>query len=123
MPSLKRAIDVLIYLSVAFGIVLLFQLYVLVPRWLFYSVLMGWVAYVAVAILAATGRKVAYPFAFILSVLTLAVSLPQPEHYSLVQEGFSLASTTFLAGSVLQILLLILLVVYFIRSRSGRKAS
>lgn len=61
MPLLKRAIDSLIYLSVALGLVLLPQLYGLVPSWLFYSVLGGWLAYVAVAILVATGRAVAYP--------------------------------------------------------------
>ncbi len=118
MPSLRRAIDSLIYLSVALGIVLLPQLYGVVPGWLFYSVLGGWLAYSLVAVLTATGRKVAYPLAFILAILTLAVSLPQPEHFSFVEAGLSLASITFLVGSVLQMMLLILIPVYFWRKKS-----
>ncbi len=121
MPSIRRTIDLLIYLSVAMGILLLLQLYVLVPRWLFYSVLVGWLAYVIVAALAATGHRIAYPLAFVLSLLTLAVSLPQPEHQSFVEAGLSPASITFLVGSALQLALLILIPVYFLRKRSGGK--
>lgn len=123
MPSLRRAIDLLIYLSVALGFVLLPQLYVLVPTWLFYSVVGGWLAYLIVAIMAATGHKVAYPLALVLSILTLLVSFPQPEHYSLVSAGFSLASMTFLIGSALQLALLILIPAYFLRKRPDRKSN
>jgi len=45
-------------------------------------------------------KSVAYPLSLILAVLTLAVSIPQPEHYSF---GLSIGSLTFIAGSVLQI--------------------
>ncbi len=121
--SLGRTIDGAIYLSVAWGIVLLPQLYGLVPSWLFYSVLGGWLAYLLVAVLAATGRSVAHPLAFILAILTLTVSLQQPEHRSFVEAGVSLASITFLAGSVLQFLLLILIPVEFWRKKSHRKPS
>ncbi|MGA2972529.1 MAG: hypothetical protein ABSE39_07890 [Candidatus Bathyarchaeia archaeon] len=120
MLSLRRTIDLLIYLSVALGIVLLPQLYPLVPTWLFLSVLGGWLAYVIVAILAATGRRIAYPLAFVLSILTLAVSLPQPEHQSFVRAGLSLASLTFLVGSAFQLVLLILIPVYLRKRPSSR---
>ena len=117
MLSLEGTINLLIYLSVALGIVLLPQLYLLVPTWLFFSVLVGWLAYVAVALLAAKRRRFAYPVAFVLSILTLAVSLPQPEHQAFVYAGLSLASVTFLTGSVLQMALLILISAYFLRQR------
>lgn len=123
MNSLERTIDLLIYLSVALGFVLLLQLYVLVPSWLFYSVLGGWLAYVVVAVLTAKGHRIAYPLAFILSILTLAASLPQPEHYSFVEAGLSLASITFLLGSVLQLALLILIPIYFLRKQSHGKST
>lgn len=123
MVGLRRAIDLLIYLSVAVGIVLLPQLYVLVPLWLFLSVLVGWLAYSAVAVLATVGRRIAYPLAFVLSILTLAVSLPQPEHYAYVSAGFSLASSTFIVGSVLQVFLLVLIPIYLYRTRTSRKQS
>lgn len=118
--AIERVIRLLIYLSAVMGIVLLPQLYGLVPSWLFYSVFVGWMAYVVVALLAWKGRTVAYPLAFILAILTLAVSLPQPEHYSYVQAGFSLASITFLIGSALQIALIILIPLSFYRNRTKR---
>jgi len=115
--ALRRAIDLLIYLSVALGVVLLAQIYFMVPAWLFYPVLAGWFAYLLVAIAAATGRKIAYPMAFVLSILTLIVSLPQSEHYSFASEGMWMATFTFAAGSVLQIALLILIPIYLVRNR------
>ncbi len=121
MVGLRRVIDLLIYLSVAVGIVLLPQLYVLVPTWLFLSVLVGWLAYLAVAVLATVGRRIAYPLAFVLSILTLAVSLPQPQHYSYVSAGLSLASSTFIVGSVLQVILLVLIPIYLYRTRTTAK--
>lgn len=109
------------YLSIVLGIVLLAQLYFLVPSWLFYSVLIGWLAYSVVALLIATGHRLAYLFAFLLSILTLVVSLPQPEHYAFISERMWLATLTFAAGSVLQIALLILIPVYLLRTRRTKK--
>ena len=118
MSSLRIAVNLLVYLSVVLGVALLPQLYGLVPSWLFISVLVGWLAYLADAVLVAKGRSIAYPLAFVLALLTLAVSLPQPEHYSFVEAGFSLASATFLLGSVLQIALIILIPIYLYRRKS-----
>jgi len=118
--DLKHTVNLLIYASVALGVVLLPQLYLLVPVWLFYSVLTGWAAYVVVALAVATGHKVGYPIAFILALVTLLVSLPQPEHYSFVEAGVSLPSITFLAGSLLQIALLILIPLYLVKERHKR---
>ena len=120
MVSLRGVVDLLIYVSVALGVVLLPQLYGLVPVWLFSSVLVGWLAYVVVAVLAAKGRSIAYPLALVLAVLTLAVSLPQPEHYSFVEAGFSLASSTFIVGSAVQVALLILTPIYLFRRKSTK---
>jgi hypothetical protein len=87
----------------------LVQLYVfIVPSWLFYSILAGWILYLVVAIAVTTGRDKAYPAALALSIVTLIVSLPQPEHYSLAEAGPTLASLTFIAGSVLQMGVIIL---------------
>ena len=119
MISLRRTIDLLIYLTVALGVVLLAQLFQLVPTWLFFSVLVGWLAYLATAVMVAAGRRIAYPLAFVLSILTLGVSLPQPEHYSYVEAGISLASSTFIVGSALQVVLLILIPIYLYRTRKG----
>jgi len=99
LKLLKRAAKGLIYASVLLGVALLAQLYALmVPSWLLYSILAGWALYLVVAVGMATGREKAYPPALVLSIATLAVSLPQPEHYSLADAGPTLASLTFVAG-------------------------
>ena len=121
MISLRRMIDLLIYLTVVVGVVLLPQLFLLVPTWLFFSVLVGWIAYLAVAVLAAARRRIAYPLAFVLSILTLGVSLPQPAHYSYVEAGLSLASSTFIVGSALQVVLLVLIPIYLYHTRTSAK--
>jgi hypothetical protein len=107
VKSLKRQLKAprtlanwLIYASVILGVALLAQLYPVVPSWLFYSVLAGWTAYLIVGIAVTLRVEVAYPVSLVLAILTLAVSLPQPEHYSF---GVSVASLTFIAGSILQI--------------------
>ena len=114
---MRRAIDLLIYLSVALGIVLLPQIYSVVPLWLFYSVLAGWIAYVLVAMATATHHKAAYPVALLLAILTLSVSLPEPEHYTFAKDGMWLATLTFMIGSILQLALLVLIPVYLIKNR------
>lgn len=92
--------NLLIYASIILGVALLAQLYSIVPLWLFYSVVAGWIAYFVVGIAVTLRVGVAYPVSLVLAALTLAVSLPRPEHYSL---GASIAALTFVAGSILQI--------------------
>ena len=122
LKRVRRIANWLIYASVILGVALLVQLYVLmVPSWLFYSILAGWILYLVVAIAVATGRDKAYPAALALSIATLIVSLPQPEHYSLAEAGPTLASLTFIAGSVLQIGVIILVTssMFLERRQSG----
>jgi len=115
--SLRRAINLLIYLSVILGLILLPQLYGIVPSWLFFSVLGGWVAYVIVAVLASKGKETAYPAALALSVIVLGASLPQPEHLAFLSEPRSLASITFTLGSITQTTLVVLILIRAFRSR------
>ena len=115
--NLRRVTDVLIYASVALGVVLLLQLSHMAPKWLFYSVGVGWIVYLITAIAIMRGHEGAYKVAFILAIVTLFVSLPQPEHYAFVSTGINLASFTFLAGSVLQLCIIGLLTVRFLKNR------
>jgi hypothetical protein len=122
LKRLKSVANWLIYASVILGMALLVQLYALmVPSWLFYSILGGWILYLVVAVALATGHDKAYPEALALSIVTLVVSLSQPEHYSLAEAGPTLASLTFIAGSVLQIGVIILLAssMFLERRQSG----
>ena len=117
IKTLKAFANLLIYASIFLGAALLVQLYSLVPLWLFYSVLAGWIAYLIVAVAIAKGVKIAYPLSLVLAILTLAASLPQPEHYWLVQAGLSPASLTFIAGSVLQIAVILTVSSYLFLTR------
>jgi hypothetical protein len=122
LKTLKTLTDLFIYASIILGVVLLVQLYSIVPLWLFYSVLSGWIAYLITAMAVARGLKIAYPVSLVLAGLTLAVSLPQPEHSSLVREGLSLASLTFIAGSALQIGVILSVSAYLFQTRRLSKS-
>jgi hypothetical protein len=115
--SARRVSKYLVYASVIVGVALLIQLYSVVPSWLFYSFLGGWIVYLLVAIGAARGREIAYPAALVMSVMTLLVSLPQPEHFSLVTQGFTLASLTFILGTVIQLSTIISVLYYLMLRR------
>ncbi len=117
LKTVKASADLLIYASIFLGAALLIQLFAIVPGWLFYSVLVGWIAYLIVALAIAKGLKMAYPLSLVLAILTLAVSLPRPEHYSLVQAGLSPASLTFIAGSVLQVAVILTVSSYLFMTR------
>ncbi len=118
LKRVRRIANWLIYASVMLGVALLVQLYVLVvPSWLFDSILVGWILYLVVAIAVASGRDKAYPAALVLSIITLAVSLPQPEHYSLAEAGPTLASLTFITGSVLQVGVIVLIASFLFLER------
>jgi len=117
LKTLKTFADLFIYASIFLGVALLVQLYAIVPLWLFYSVLAGWIAYLITAVGVAKGLKIAYPFSLVLAILTLAVSLPQPEHYSLVQAGLTSAYLTFIAGSVLQVAVILTVSSYLFMTR------
>ena len=107
----------LIYVSIFFGVLLLAQLWSLVPKWLFYSVLVGWVAYFLAAVAVARHHQRAYAAVFVLAILTLLVSLPQPEHYELVRAGLNLATITFILGSILQVCIIMTIATYFLKRR------
>jgi|SRR2546425_8507240 len=117
VKTLKSTANLMIYTSILLGAVLLIQLFALVPSWLFYSVLAGWIAYLIVALAVAKGLKIAYPLSLALAILTLAVSLPRPEHYSLIQAGLNPASLTFIAGSVLQVAVILTVSSYLFVTR------
>lgn len=106
----------LIYASIVLGVALLVQLYSIVPQWLFLALLAGWISYLIVGVAVTMRINAAYPVSLVLAALTLVVSLPQPEHYSF---GVSVASATFIAGSVLQIAVILSVARYLLLKRSS----
>ena len=117
LRTVKAYADLFIYASIFLGVALLVQLYSIVPLWLFYSVLAGWIAYLIVGVAVAKGLRMAYPLSLVLAILTLAVSLPRPEHSSIVQAGLSPASLTFVAGSLLQVGVILSVSSYLVLTR------
>lgn len=115
--GLEKAIAVLVYLSVALGVALLVQVYGLLPSIVFFSILGGWVAYLIAAILVWRRYERVYPVILVLAVLTLLVSLPQPAHYTLISSAEILAASTFIAGSALQICLIVLILLFLVLKR------
>jgi len=68
LKRVRRLANWLIYASVILGVALLVRLYVLVvPSWLFDSILVGWILYLVVAIAVASDRDKAYTAALVLS--------------------------------------------------------
>src|SRR5260370_31864866 len=117
LKTLKTLTRFLIYASIILGTPLLVELYAVVPVWLFYSVLAGWVAYLITAVAIAKDLKIAYPLSLVLAVLTLAVSLPQPEHHSLVEAGPSPASLTFIFVPLLHLSVILTVSSYLVLTR------
>src|SRR5438445_13898633 len=120
VKTLKGTANLLIYASIFLGAALLIQLFAIVPIWLFSSVLAGWIAYLIVAMAIAKGLKVAYPLSLVLAILTLAVSLPRPEHYSMAKAGLMPASLTFIVGSALQVAVILTVSSYLFMTRGDR---
>lgn len=116
--SLEKVINVLVYLSVALGVGLLVQVYGVLPAGVFFSILGGWIAYLVAALLVWRKHTKVYPVILLLAVLTLAVSLPQPAHFALVNSAQILAASTFILGSAIQICLIVLIALFlFVRRK------
>jgi hypothetical protein len=109
MVGLKKAIDSLVYASVALGLLFIYAASTLVPSWLLLSIIVGEVAYAAAAIAVARGFRAAYYAVVVLALIVLAISLPQPGHYAFASDGQVGAFLIFGTGSALQICLLILI--------------
>ena len=85
------------------------------PYWLLAAIILGEVAYAAAAYAVSRGYRSAYYAVMALALVVLALSLPQPGHYSFASDGQLGAFLIFATGTALQILLLILAPFYLRR--------
>lgn len=119
VATLEKAMAWLVYASVVLGVLFLYVLYGTpgIPGFLFPSILVGEVVWIVCA--AATARKARWaPYmAVVLALITLAVSLPQREHYDFAVSGQILAFAIFSGGAVLQFALLTTVGLFLLRSR------
>ncbi|MDV3293479.1 MAG: hypothetical protein LYZ70_04335 [Nitrososphaerales archaeon] len=77
----------------------------------------GWIFFAVDSLLTFTKPKASYYLAFVLAGLALGSSLPQTAHYAFIASGQLLPSTTFILGSVAQVLLVVLVPYHFLRAR------
>jgi hypothetical protein len=121
VASLEKAVAWLVYASVVLGVLFLYVLYGTpgTPGFLFPSILAGEVIWCVCAVAITRKARWAPYMAVVLAVITLAVSLPQPMHYSFAESGQVVAFVIFAGGAVLQFLLIGAVALFVFRSRKG----
>lgn len=122
MSRLKSAVDGIIYATVALGFVLLYVATSLVPGWLLASLYFGVLVYGLTSIAVLKNYRWSYYVIFVLAILVLALSLPQPEHYAFATNGQTVAFSIFALGGAMQAALLVLIPLYLWRTRTPRRA-
>lgn len=120
MSALKKAVDGLIFATVALGFVLLYATAGIVPGWLLASLFGGEFAYAGTSLAVAKQYRWSYYVILVLAIVVLAVSLPQPEHYAFATSGQYLPFAIFALGSLFQVCLIVLIPVYLLRTRRAK---
>ena len=121
MTRLEETIAWLVYASVVLGVLFLYVLHGTggVPSFLFPSILVGELIWIVCAVAIYRGARWAPYLALVLAVITLAVSLPQPTHYTFAESGQVVAFLIFTGGAVLQFVLIGAVALFVFRSRRG----
>lgn len=121
VARLDQVVAGLVYASVVLGVLFLYVLYGTpgIPGFLFPSILVGEVVWVACAVAVYRKARWAPYMAVVLAVVTLGVSLPQPQHYDFAQSGQVVAFLIFTGGSVLQFALIAAVGLFAYRSRKA----
>ena len=117
MASSGSTIQATILFSTVLGVLFLWQVYDLLPSFVFDFVASGWVLFLVDSALTFVRPKASYALGFVLALLALASSLPQSAHYAFIQAGELLPSITFIVGTAAQVLLIVLVPIHFIRAR------
>jgi hypothetical protein len=119
VATLQRAVAWLVYSSVVLGALFLYVLYGTpgIPSFLFPSILGGEVIWLACAVAISRRAKWAPYMALVLGLITLAISVSQPTHYTFAETGQIVAFLIFTGGSVLQVALIAAVSLFVVRSR------
>jgi hypothetical protein len=117
MFSLPRAIQGLIIFTTAFGVFFLWEVYPLLPTFVFDFVAAGWACFVVDSVLTFIRPRASYVLGLVLAILAMAVSLPQPEHYALIEGGDLTAAVILVVGTAAEACIVILVAYYFVSTR------
>lgn len=119
MSWVTRPIQGLILFSTALGVLFLWEAYPLLPAIAFDVVALGWVLFLTDSVLTFVRPTVSYYLGLVLALIALGETLSQQAHYALIESGNVTATATLVVGSAAEAILIIL-VVYYIYSRSKK---
>ena len=117
MVSLAKAIQGVILFSTIFGAFFLYEVYPLVPAFVFDGVAVGWALFLVDSILTFLRPRISFYLGMALAVAALAATLSAPEHYQLIAGGNVPATATLVVGWGSEVLLIVLVGIYIMDLR------
>jgi hypothetical protein len=117
VASIGRLIQTLILFSTILGIFFLWEVYSLLPSFVFDFLALGWFLFLVDSVLTFVRPRISYFLGLVLAILTLAASIPQPEHYSLIASGNVEATVTLILGSSAQAGIIVSVAYYALKTR------
>jgi hypothetical protein len=118
MSRVERWIQGLILFATVFGVAFLYEVYPVLPSFVFDTVAFGWVLFVVDSVLTFVRPRVSYYLGLVLAAAAFLATVSQPEHYALITGGDVTATLTIIIGSAAELLIIALVLVYHF---SGRK--
>ena len=113
----ERGISTCIYGCTVLGAAFLWLGQGQIPPVPFMIIAAGWILFFVDSLLTLVRPRASFLLGGLLAGLGLAASLPQTAHYRLFESGQIVFGTIFLAGTVLQGILLVLALAYLVRMR------
>ena len=107
--------------SLILAFILLAITFNIVPAWLYFSLTSGTVAYLLTFVGVIKRVRISYYASGVLAAVILAVGLSAPAHFRFIEEGLLLQSGIFILGSLAQVIILINLGLYAIKSILRRR--
>jgi hypothetical protein len=119
MTDSGKIVQVLIIFSTVFGAFFLWEVYSLLPSFVFDFLAFGWFLFLVDSVLTFVRPGLSYYLGLVLAILALAATFSQPEHYSLIQSGNLEATATLLIGSVAQVAIVVTVLYRILAGRRG----
>ncbi|MDG6991172.1 MAG: hypothetical protein JRM99_07110 [Nitrososphaerota archaeon] len=117
MSTLTRGIQGLIIFCALFGVAFLYEVYPVLPQFVFYAVAFGWVLFVVDSVLTFVRPAASYYLGLVLALLAFLATVSQPQHYALIESGDITATLTIAVGSAAEVLLMVLVIAYILSGR------
>ncbi|HKT22239.1 MAG TPA: hypothetical protein VJR06_06520 [Nitrososphaerales archaeon] len=119
MSGLTRAIQGMILFCTLFGVAFLYEVYPVLPSFVFDAVAFGWVLFVVDSALTFVRPNASYYLGLVLAVVAFGATVSQPEHYALIASGDVAATVTIIVGSAAEVILAVLVILFVLSGRKG----